>query len=422
MKSSIVTTAIMGIVALVTAAIAAAYYPWPEQVIENNMVNKPLFEPYDVSSVRSISIVNYDADRNDLQRIQLTRKGEKWIIPARNEFVATNAEQIGMAVNALSDLTVLENRSNDQSDHYAYGVVDPLDYESATNRSSLGTKIVLENRTGKELASLIVGPPLPAEQGQFQTKHFVRIPGQPNVYVVQIDAAALQTDFTSWVSPNLLQLSPETTIDSIQIRNYRIKPDAIAAGDRQWNYFATMDVKQKKIQIQVPGQVAGELVSAEPSRENVLALNSLGQFIGNIRFTDVRKKSAEASAVLRSLTREDDASGALASLKEFGFAKTGFDSKFEFDATDGEVTVRTEDGVAVSVLIGNLAENSAGGDLTLKRNVMLYAFVDPSILPEPEEPSTSDDPAEAEKNKLAYLHWSNSETRKSKRLGSASRN
>ncbi len=403
MKSSIFTTAVMGLVALVTAGIAAVYYPWPEAVVENDMVNKPLFEAYDVASVRSISIVNYDDDRNGLQRIKLVRKGEKWVIPAFQDFIATNAQQIGLAANALTDLTVLENRSNDQSDHYAYGVVDPGEYETATNRSSLGTMITLENRTGQELASLIVGPPLPKEGQQRQTKHFVRVPGQPNVYVVNIEPDALATDFTRWVSPNLLQLGPEVKFESIQIKSYRIQPDAIAEGAKQWSYFALMDIQNKAIQIQVPGQAAGELVVAEPTQDNVVSLNQLGQYIGNIRFTDVRKKSAAAAAILKRLLPEDDTTGVLDSLKEFGFVKSGFDNGFKFIASDGEVTVRTDDGVAVSILIGNLAENPTGGNLTLQRYVMLYALADESLFPEPEKPAANEDPELANQEEKEYL-------------------
>jgi hypothetical protein len=282
-------------------------------------------------------------------------------------------------------------------------VVDPVEYETATNRSSLGTKIILENRTGQELASLIVGPPLPQEGQQRQMKHFVRVPGQPNVYVVNIEPEAMATDFTRWISPNLLQLGSGVQFDSIEIKNYRITPDAIAEDDKQWSYFAMMDIQGKAIQIQVPGKTAGELIAAEPTQENMNSLEQLGKYIGNIRFTDVRKKSADAAAILKRLIPEDDTTGVLESLQEFGFVKSGFEDAFKFIASDGEVTIRTDDGVAVSILIGNLAENPTDGNLTLQRYVMLYAFTDQSIFPQPEKPAANDDPELANQEEKEYL-------------------
>jgi hypothetical protein len=95
------------------------------------MVDKPLFEEFDASSVRSISITKFDADRNQLDRMDLRRSGEKWLIPAKKNFLATQASQISRVINALNNCTVLENRSNNQQDHIEYGVVDPLEFESA---------------------------------------------------------------------------------------------------------------------------------------------------------------------------------------------------------------------------------------------------------------------------------------------------
>jgi hypothetical protein len=83
MKSPTQITLIMGVLAAVVSAVAAFFYPWPEPVVENDMVDKPLFEEFDASSVRSISITKFDADRNQLDRMDLRRSGEKWLIPAK---------------------------------------------------------------------------------------------------------------------------------------------------------------------------------------------------------------------------------------------------------------------------------------------------------------------------------------------------
>ncbi len=393
----------MALLAAAMSIVAAFFFPWPERVIEGDMVGKPLFEEYDASSVRSISITKYDADRNGLDRMDLRRSGEKWIIPAKQNFIATNADQIGRVVNCLNNCTVLENRSNAQQDHVDFGVVDPMDYESSANRSSLGIKIVLEDRNKRELASLIVGSSLRNESTQQQLKHFVRIPGQPTVYVIDINPAILSTDFTRWVNANLFDLTNQTPIDSIDIRNYRMAPDKLQTDDRNWKYLATVDVKSKKFKLQVPQADSSTLKEAEISTENIQQLNLLGNYLGNIRFTDVQRKKAAAAKELKRRVQKDDTSGALDSLQEYGFAKTGFDSGFQFNAVAGEVSVRTGEGVVLTILIGSLVDSVTSGDLTLNHYVMLYASVDDSLLPTPESPAANDDPELADKRQKAYL-------------------
>lgn len=402
----------MALLAAATMIVAAFFYPWPERVVESDMVGKPLFEDYDASAVRSISITKYDADRNGLDRIDLRRSGEKWIIPAKKNFVATDSDQIGRVVSCLNNCTVLENRSNAQQDHVDFGVVDPMDYESSNNRSSLGTKIVLEDRNKRELASLIVGSSLRNESTQQELKHFVRIPGQPAVYVVDINPEILSTDFTRWVNANLLDLTSQTPVDSIEIQNYRLPPDELQSDDKNWEYLVTLDVKSKKFKLRVPQLDSPQLVEAEISPENIQQLNSLGSYLGNIRFTDVQRKSTEAAKILKKRVQTDDASGALDSLQQFGFAKVRFESGFQFNAVGGEVLVRTGEGVAISILIGSLVDNVTSGDLMLNHYVMLYASVDETLLPVPEAPAANDDPELADKQQKAYLR--NVEDRKEK--------
>ncbi len=402
MKSPYFTTGIMVLLAAATMIVAAIFYPWPERVVESDMVGNPLFE-YDTSAVRSISIARFDADRNGVDRIDLRRSGEKWIIPARKNFIATNAEQISRVVNSLNNCTVLENRSNAQQDHVDFSVVDPVEYASSTNRSSLGTKIVLEDRNKRELASLIVGSSLRNESSQQQLKHFVRIPGQPNVYVVEINPGVLSTDFTRWVNANLLGLSNQTPVNSIEINNYRIDPEQILTEDKNWEYQATLDVKSKKYKLMVPQPGSSTLVETEITPDNIQQLNSLGAFLGNIRFTDVQRKTSAAAKILKKPAGQDDVSGALDSLQKFGFAKTGFDDGFQFNAVGGEVLLRTDEGLVFSIFIGSLVDSVNAGDLTLNHYVMLYASVDESLLPAPEAPVDEEGNGQTDQERKAYL-------------------
>ncbi len=106
---------------------------------------------------------------------------------------------------------------------------------------------------------------------------------------------------------------------------------------------------------------------------------------------------------MKKRVQQDDTSGALDSLQKFGFAKTGFDSGFQFNAVSGEVSVRTGEGVDFTILIGSLVDSVTAGDLTLNHYFMLYASVDESLLPAPEAPAANDDAEQADKEQKAYL-------------------
>ena len=198
MKSAYFTTIVMGIVAALTAAFAAASYPWPEAVTQNAQVSKPLFENYETSAVRGIEVTAYDAERSDIQRIRLKRSGENWIIPQKNGFDVTGDQRVLEVTRALNDRTVLEVNSDSQTDHVNFGVVDPSDVGVTTARSRLGTKLVLSDRDKKTIAHIIVGDQVKNSPG----KYYVRVPGKPTIYAIEFDKEMLATDFAQWVDPN----------------------------------------------------------------------------------------------------------------------------------------------------------------------------------------------------------------------------
>ena len=67
MKSAFRTTLLMLIIALAATATAAYYYPWPEIELTRDLIDTPLFEEFDLDQVRSIEIVKFNDDRNELE-------------------------------------------------------------------------------------------------------------------------------------------------------------------------------------------------------------------------------------------------------------------------------------------------------------------------------------------------------------------
>ena len=66
-------------------------------------------------------------------------------------------------------------------------------YQNVSSTSALGTKLVLTDRKGGELGSLIVGLKVKNVDENQLEQRFARIPGQPHVYVINYVGEILTT-------------------------------------------------------------------------------------------------------------------------------------------------------------------------------------------------------------------------------------
>ncbi len=379
----------MLVITAAAAAAAAWVYPWPKAIIVSDAVNKPLFEDFNTRSVRSIRVETYNDDRNEIERLLVRRKGESWLLPTHNDFVADNGRQLGAVVNLLLDKTVLEKRSDNQEDHLKYGVVDPADINSAVNRSSLGKKISLADRNNKEIASLIVG--LPVKNDPKQLKHYVRVPGQPSVYVVEIDPRTINPDFRAWVNPNLLKLTQSTRLKDVTIESYRLNPKKIADAERETIYQSQLTVNEQQIDIKLRSTGdEGQMRDTESTGDQQQTLQQAAGSITAIPFSDVLAKSKPVAKALRK-PAENTNKSTFESMQKYGFRATQFDAEtWQFEAVGGSVEVRTADGVVISILIGAIDSQARNNSLKLNHYLMLVAGFDESLVPMPEKPTRSD--------------------------------
>src|SRR5690606_24075524 len=80
-----------------------------------------------------------------------------------------------------------------------------------------GTRIKLENASGKALVDLIVGKAVKDAPGV----HYVRTPGRDRVYTAKIDIGNVSTRFEDWIEGDLLQLTP-ADVRSVIVDDYSI--------------------------------------------------------------------------------------------------------------------------------------------------------------------------------------------------------
>jgi len=360
--SPLLKTLSLVIIALATSTVAACFYPWADNEVKSSTVGEPLFDDYEPTTVRRIKIERYDTKTGKLTTTVARRKGEQWLLPDKDNFVATNARHIAQVTNSLLQREVLEETSTKETDHSRFGVIDPSLHESTANKSALGIKITLEDASKRPLANLIVGKPAEQTRNAQAQKHFVSVPGQPSVYMIEVNPSALTTQFAAWIQPNLFQLSQE--IDSQLFFEKRSEDSA----DRL-DYKLVFDTSpstppgpnELPLALLQQGNEKGELVDtslADSSKQPVAIM------IRQLVALSVTNVFANDNAARRAISdsKNPATADAFGALKPRGIR---FESSEErnvfFAGTQGKVGVEFGSGLVISLYLGNpLAGKSFG--------------------------------------------------------------
>ena len=404
--SPLLKTFLLVIVALGTSGVAAAYYPWAENEAKSSAVGEPLFKDYEPTTVRRIKIERFDTKTGKLTTVVARRKGEQWLLPDKDNFVATNARHIAQVTNSLLQREVLDETSTQEADHSTFGVIDPALYETTANKSALGIKITLEDASKRPIANLIVGKPAEQNLNNQLQKRFVSVPGQPSVYMIEINPAALTTQFAAWIQPNMFQLSQQSESklffekaneDSSDSLAYKLVFDTNPATPPKPGELPLATLQQANEE--------GELVDASLADAS---LQTVALMVRQMVSLSVSNVFANEDAVSRAIldSKKPATRDAFSSLKQRGIQ---FESSKEgnviFTGTRGQIGSKFGSGLVISFYLGRpVADTDATADLP-ERYGLLVASVDESLIEIPAEPEDDDEdePDEVEKKKKAYL-------------------
>ena len=384
-------TGFMALLAVVSCAIAFYYYPKAQRATQSQMLNEPLFAEYEAQDVDAIEIESFDREKERLQRIQLSRKETSWVIPEKENFLVTNAGLVAAALGALQDCVVLQEISNQESDQEKYGVVEP----AKANRDVIGVGrlIRLKNRRGEDIASLIVGLST-RESGQC----FVRVPGQPQIYVVEFNPLILQTDFSAWVDGDLMRIlgnRNQSAVALIDIQYYRINTEenqASASDEPEKKYIYRVRIYQGKknylFDLWVPDEQ--EQLPERPAQKGIpVPQEVLQQILGAYaqgRVQDVRKTTRRISSAMQNPQASDNEKW-FQPLADNGFFYTGMNNgQHQFDAANGEIAFTFEDGSRIRIHLGGLAGIGLFEMGKISRHLFLSAEVVEKVLPMPKKP------------------------------------
>ncbi len=387
-----VNTLAMAIIAVIASVLAWQYFPKNEVGETNVKIGQPLLEgdtAYETGDVYRVAIQRYDRELDTAKDIELSRVSGSWVIPEKNDFLASNAERISGVIDSLRDKKILDMPSDQQNDHEEFGVVDLT--EAGASRTGVGTMLTLEDSRRNPLARIIVG-----KAADDSSKRFVRFPGQPQIYVIDFDESLLSTEFNDWVDGDLLrfgnqQVQLQQLLESMEIDYYFIDPRKTGAErkptwvykariypvDGQWRYDLWMPNDQQ--QLDSEPSITGAAL-------NVDTLRNLFGVVLSFPLRDVQRKPAVAAVDLAD-PKADSPVAHFDWLATRGFQVAGFEyGQHLFDSLAGEIRLHYRNGNVDTLAIGDLAGLDMQNRSNINRFLLVTCGVDESLMPEPAKP------------------------------------
>lgn len=362
-------------------------------------INQPLFEKFaDPLSAASLKIVKYDSDAEQYEEFEVAKdRNGVWTIPSHENYPADANKQMSEAANLFVGLKALNIASEKRDEHKMFGVLEPDKKKEAEGGDGVGELVQFRGEKGDVLADLIIGK----VDATDTKKRFVRIPSEDVIYVVELNANPLSTDFKQWIESDLLKLS-SNDIEGIGIRNYSLVKTGQGTLGLSQNYDADLsfNVRDGKWQptnlLVYDGRVA-KPKEMEPNEEvNAAKLNDMKSALDNLRIVNVAKKPAGVAADLRGEKLQDSTLQALQRRGFFASQTSGTDS-YELYAMNGDLQVTLKDGVQYLLRFGNGAgasfepveteetkDGEAPKEVSINRFLLVTTRLDESKFPPPD--------------------------------------
>lgn len=381
MKST-ATTLLMALLA--TASMLAAWYYYPTLEVQDVTVREKLltdeqaFEPRDVQKVR---IESFDSNTNSPSQFDFELDRGSWVIRDHENYTANNNSRVSDALSAIGDKQVLEVVSSNKNDHEEYGVLEIS--EIGSSGLGIGTVMTFEGRNEKRLAKLIVGTSPEGKPDQ----RYVRLAGQPQIYVVEFNPDVLTTKFSDWVDGELIKVGSEETpfpelIKYIDVDLYYRDQE----GDKKYNYRARIELNDKNEWVYSLWQPddSKKLAEAPNLVEQLVNQGTLASLVQQVMLFEVKDvdRKQETAALDLANPKESQPASHFDSLAKSGFFHKGFqDGQHQFDAAAGSVTIAFRFGMEVEVHVGNISGMGGVGGSGINRAIMLNAELNPELVP-----------------------------------------
>ncbi len=364
-------------IALLLLIVAIIVRPKAPVAQQEQVVGKPLVEDLkNATMVHGLEIVTLD-DAGDPKAFKVMRESGSWRLPSKEGYPADAERQVADAATSLIDVKILSVASDRASSHGQYGVVSP-ENDKADNESA-GKLVKVLDRTGKAIASLIIGKEDKKGGDNFgsdQQTRFVRKEGSDAVYKVALPSEKFSPKFSDWIEVDLLKLEP-WEITEVTLRDYNVfvGEDAntgrpVASLDHRGTIdlaFNDKDAKWLLKELTEYEQGKPHKVEVGENEElNTTKLNDLKTALDDLKIVDVQRKPAGLSGTLKATGEALKDPSAARSLAAHGFFPVPKENnEFEIYSQDGEVLVRMKDGLEYLLRFGKaagLAASDEGAD------------------------------------------------------------
>ena len=247
---------------LITLAVAVAAVYISHSRAPETEVGTPQLFPALAGEVNDVVQVEV---KSRLNNVDLMKDGDGWVIANRDKYPAS-FEQVKGAILDLSDMKIIEAKTSKPE------LYSRLDVQDVDADKSGSTQVTLKDRTGKVLASLIIGKSREGHPSPLGALRYVRRAGEAQSYLVAGELN-VNADPLSWTNREIADISGS------RIRSVRLEQ---------------------------PGQTPVEIDRDQPSDVNfnlkdvpdgyqpksTAMLTSLSTALEQLRFNDVRAKAA----------------------------------------------------------------------------------------------------------------------------------
>ncbi|CAE7791497.1 unnamed protein product, partial [Symbiodinium microadriaticum] len=121
-------------------------------------VNQALFPDFtDPLQAESMQITQYDAERGQIRRFEVSNTSDGWQITSKGGYPANATQHMTQAANSLVDLIVLRIVSDLPGQHAEYGVVEPNANAVSSADEGVGQMVTIDDKSDKTLANIIIG-------------------------------------------------------------------------------------------------------------------------------------------------------------------------------------------------------------------------------------------------------------------------
>lgn len=342
-------------VAVVLLLGAWALQPRAAQSETESLTNTKFFPEFtDPAKAAAMEIVDFDPTTGP-HVFKVAQVNGVWSIPSHQNYPADGKDHLAQAAASVIDLTRLDMKTDKPSEHELYGVLEP-DSKLTLGSTGVGKRVTLEDKAGNKLAQFIIGNEVEGRPGL----RYVRVPGQDQVYMVEVKPDKLSTKFQNWIEEDLLKLNAfdvkQIVIDDHSLDE--VRGEIVLRGITTID-FNSKDSKWSLVDDRTFNPQTGKWTSltlAEDEELNVTKLNELKNALDDLKIVDVVHKPAGLSADLRAGEDFSKDIETKMSLLRRGFllARTP-ENTFEVYSNEGEVRCGTTEGVEYVLRFGGIA-------------------------------------------------------------------